>query len=85
LNKIPGVNCLPTDGTFYLLPGVQEAIERIDGVSNDLDLAEHLIEKAGVALVPGSAFGIPGHIRISIATSMENLTSALDRLEKALG
>ncbi|MEJ1402065.1 MAG: pyridoxal phosphate-dependent aminotransferase, partial [Candidatus Sedimenticola sp. (ex Thyasira tokunagai)] len=47
LNKIPGVNCLPTDGTFYLLPGVQEAIERIDGVSNDLDLAEHLIEKAG--------------------------------------
>ncbi len=49
LNKIPGVNCLPTDGTFYLLPGVQEAIKRIDGVSNDLDLAEHLIEKAGVA------------------------------------
>ncbi|MES9898366.1 MAG: pyridoxal phosphate-dependent aminotransferase [Sedimenticola sp.] len=85
LNKIPGVNCLPTDGTFYLLPGVQEAIKRIDGVSNDLDLAEHLIEKAGVALVPGSAFGIPGHIRISIATSMENLISALDRLEKALG
>ncbi|MES9882721.1 MAG: pyridoxal phosphate-dependent aminotransferase [Sedimenticola sp.] len=84
LNKIPGVSCLPTDGTFYLLPGVQEAIKGIDGVSNDLELAEHLIEKAGVALVPGSAFGIPGHIRISIATSMENLINALDRLEKVL-
>ena len=82
LNKMPGVSCLPSDGTFYCLPSVQEAIQGIEGVNNDLELAEYLIEKAGVAIVPGSAFGIPGHIRISIATSMENLTNALDRMEK---
>ncbi|MCG8429445.1 MAG: pyridoxal phosphate-dependent aminotransferase [Chromatiales bacterium] len=85
LNKIPGVNCLPSDGTFYTFPSVQEAIDKLDGISNDLELAEYLIENAGVALVPGTAFGLPGHVRISIATSMENLTNALDRLEKVLG
>jgi aspartate aminotransferase len=85
LNKINGVSCLPTDGTFYCFPNVQAAIDRIDGVTTDVELAEHLIEQAGVALVPGSAFGLSGHVRISIATSQENLTNALDRLEKALG
>jgi len=85
LNKIDGVNCLPTDGTFYCFPNVQKAINRIDGVNTDVELAEYLIEHAGVALVPGSAFGLSGHARISIATSQENLTTALDRLEKALG
>ncbi len=85
LNRMPGVECLPTDGTFYVFPKVQGMIERIAGVNNDLDLAEHLIEKAGVALVPGSAFGLGGYVRISIATSRENLEGALDRLEGALG
>jgi aspartate aminotransferase len=85
LNKINGVSCLPTDGTFYCFPNVQAAIDRIDGVTTDVELAEHLIEQAGVALVPGSAFGLSGHVRISIATSQENLTNALDRLEQALG
>ncbi len=84
LNKMPGVSCLPTDGTFYCMPGVQEAIEKIDGVNNDLELAEYLIKHAGVALIPGSAFGLSGHIRISIATGMENLEKALDRIEKVL-
>ena len=81
LNRMPGVSCLPTDGTFYLFPNVQELIERLDGVGNDVDLAEYLIEKAGVALVPGSAFGLGGHIRLSIATSMANLEKALERIE----
>jgi aspartate aminotransferase len=81
LNRIPGVECLSTDGTFYVFPSVAGLIDAIDGVKNDLDLAEYLIEKAGVALVPGSAFGTPGHVRISIATSMENLSKALDRIE----
>ncbi|MCB1762192.1 MAG: pyridoxal phosphate-dependent aminotransferase [Gammaproteobacteria bacterium] len=84
LNNIPGVDCLATDGTFYLFPKMDAALKRIDGVNNDLDLAEYLIEQAGVALVPGSAFGLAGHVRISIATSMSKLTSALDRLEKVL-
>ena len=84
LNKLPGVECLPADGTFYLFPKIEAALERIDGVNNDLQLAEYLIERAGVALVPGSAFGLSGHLRLSIATSMENLTNALDRMEKVL-
>ncbi len=84
LNKIPGVECLPSDGTFYCFPKVQEAINKLDGVNTDVELAEYLIEQAGVALVPGSAFGLAGHVRISIATSQENLTNALDRIEKVL-
>ncbi len=84
LNQIPGVECLETDGTFYCFPKVEAAIKRVHGVNNDLDLSEYLIDKAGVALVPGSAFGLSGHIRISIATSMDNLEKALDRIEAAL-
>jgi aspartate aminotransferase len=61
---------------------VQQLIDRLDGVSDDLELGEYLIEKAGVAMVPGSAFGLSGHIRLSIATSMEVLESALERIEK---
>ncbi len=84
LNKMPGVNCLSTDGTFYVFPSVTGLIDAIDGVNDDLELAEYLIEKAGVALVPGSAFGSPDFARISIATSMENLSNALDRIEKVI-
>ena len=83
LNRIPGFHCLPADGTFYCFPRVSEALKRL-GMRSDLELAELLIEQAGVALVPGSAFGADGYVRISIATSMENLTKALDRMEKAL-
>jgi aspartate aminotransferase len=85
LQAMTGVECLPGDGTFYTFPRVQGLIEAVDGVSNDVELAEHLIEHAGVALVPGSAFGTPGHVRLSIATSMENLTRALDRIAGVLG
>ena len=84
LNKMPGVECLSTDGTFYVFPSVTGLIDAIDGVNDDLELSEYLIEKASVALVPGSAFGSPGFARISIATSMENLSNALDRIEKAI-
>jgi len=84
LNRIPGVECLPTDGTFYVFPSVAGLVDAINGVKNDLDLAEYLIEKAGVALVPGTAFGLGGHVRISIATSMENLEKALDRIEAVI-
>ncbi len=84
LNRIPGVDCLATDGTFYCFPNIEEALKRIDGIKNDMELAEYLIENAGVALVPGSAFGLDGHVRLSIATSMENLTNAMGRLEKVL-
>jgi len=84
LNRIPGIRCLPTDGTFYVFPEVEGLIKMLGTVRNDLDLAEFLIEQAGVALVPGSAFGLAGHVRISIATSRENLEQALDRIEGVL-
>ncbi len=84
LNRMPGVSCLPTDGTFYCFPSVEGALANIEGVNNDVELSEYLIEHAGVALVPGAAFGLAGHVRLSIATGMENLTKALDRLEKVL-
>jgi aspartate aminotransferase len=85
LNGMPGIECLRTDGTFYVFPSVKGLIDAIDGVNDDLQLGEYLIEQAGVALVPGTAFGSPGHARISIATSMDNLEQALDRIEKVIG
>ena len=84
LNQIPDVECLETDGTFYVLPNVSKVIERLEGITDDLDLSEYLIEHGGVAVVPGSAFGAPGHIRLSIATSMANLEKAMERLTSAL-
>ncbi len=81
LNEIDGIECLPTDGTFYVFPNVEKLIARLEGISNDLEFAEYLIMKAGVAIVPGSAFGCEGHIRISIATSMDNLTHAIARIK----
>ena len=79
-NSIAGMRCLPSNGTFYSFPNVEEMIERIDGVSNDTELATLLLDKTGVALVPGSAFGSAGHIRISFATSMANLEQAMERI-----
>ncbi|MEQ1529532.1 MAG: pyridoxal phosphate-dependent aminotransferase [Methylococcales bacterium] len=84
LNSIDGIECLETDGTFYVFPNVQKLIDRLDNINNDLEFSDYLIEKAGVALVPGSAFGCEGHIRISIATSMANLQNALERIKKAI-
>jgi aspartate aminotransferase len=84
LNKIEGINCLTTDGTFYVFPNIVALIEKLAGINSDLDFADYLIEHAGVAIVPGSAFGCPGHMRISIATSMENLENALDKIKAVL-
>jgi len=84
LNAIEGISCLPSDGTFYSFPDVRGFIEKVTGVNNDVQLSEYLIEKAGVALVPGSAFGSPGYIRISFATSLDVLKDALDRIENVI-
>ncbi len=83
MNQIPGVSCSPTDGTFYVFPNVQGVIERMDGMADDLVLSERLIEDGGVAVVPGSAFGAPGHVRLSIATGMANLEKAMERIQNA--
>ncbi len=79
LNAMPGVSVLPADGTFYSFPDVSAAMVKA-GFTTDVAFAEALLE-AGVALVPGSAFGAPGHVRLSFATSMDNLQKALDRME----
>lgn len=83
MNDIPGVSCSETDGTFYVLPNVQGVIDRLPGIADDLALCEQLIENGGVAVVPGSAFGAPGHVRLSIATSMANLEKAIARIKTA--
>ena len=85
LNQIRGVRCLPSQGTFYAFPDFSKAIAATDGINNDVEMAEYILDKAGVALVPGSAFGSEGHLRLSYATSMEALEKAMDRLEKLLG
>lgn len=83
LSKINGVLCPPSDGAFYLFPSVEAAIKR-QGLADDVELASLLLEKAHVATVPGTGFGMPGHIRMSYANSVENLTAALDRMKPYL-
>jgi aspartate aminotransferase len=83
LNAIPGVSCLPGFGTFYAFANVEAAMKNL-GVADDNAFAEHLINEALVAVVPGSGFGAPGHMRLSFACSMETLEKALTRIGKAL-
>ena len=85
LNRIDGIHCLPSQGAFYAFPDMREVIARRSGINNDIDMAEYLLNEAGVALVPGSAFGAEGYLRLSFATSMGILDEALDRMEKLLG
>ena len=85
LNAIEGIECTAADGTFYSFPNMQGVIDRLDGVKNDIELGDYLLEQAEVALVPGSAFGAKGYMRLSCATSMENLETAIKRLGDALG
>lgn len=89
LNSIPGMHCLDSGGAFYAFPDVREAITRLSsrgvtGDTSDVTFCEYLLEQAGVAVVPGSAFGAEGYMRLSFATSMDNLRAALDRIHKAV-
>jgi aspartate aminotransferase len=85
LNDIKGIRCAPADGAFYCFFSVEGAIANTPGVKDDVEFAAWLMEKAEVALVPGGAFGAPGYLRLSFATSMENLQEAMRRLKVALG
>lgn len=82
VNNINGMQALASQGAFYTFVNMQALIDRTEGVSNDVELADYILSQAEVALVPGSAFGAEGYMRISFATSMDNLREALDRLEK---
>jgi aspartate aminotransferase len=83
LNAMPGVRCRPGAGTFYAFADVSGAIAAL-GLKDDGTFAENLLVDTGVAVVPGTGFGAPGHIRISFACSMEMLEEALRRIERFL-
>ncbi len=89
LNAIEGVKCILAGGAFYAFPDMRAAIAKLHqrgtiAAATDIALSEYLLAEAGVAVVPGSAFGSEGYIRLSFATSMENLQEALKRMAKAL-
>ena len=84
LNQIPGFQCLASAGTFYAFPNVSEAIQA-KGLKDDLALAELLLSEAEVAVVPGSAFGAPGYIRLSFACSLDTLKETIRRLKTVIG
>ena len=84
LNKIPGVTCKETDGTFYVFPSFIKYIENSKTINNDSDLVLYLLNVAKVATVPGSAFGTEGHIRISIAIDISSLEEAMKRISGSL-
>ena len=71
LKKIPGIKCNPSDGTFYTFPSVEGLLKK-PGMTNDLEFSEYLLNEAEIAVVPGSAFGAPGYIRISCHQHGEN-------------
>jgi aspartate aminotransferase len=83
LNKLPGVSCLPGAGTFYAFARVEGAMKLV-GAKDDNAFAEYLLMHGGVAVVPGSGFGAPGHMRLSFACSMKTLEEALRRIDKTL-
>lgn len=85
LNDMTGVHCLASQGTFYSFPDVSATLPRINGgLANDIELVDYLLSKTGVAVVPGTAFGSPGCIRMSFATSIEKLEDAMKRLATVL-
>jgi aspartate aminotransferase len=83
LNEIPGVKCLMPKGAFYAFPNVKELL-KMAGLKDDFALADYLLEKAKIAVVPGTAFGMPGYLRLSYATSMENIVEGLRRFHEAV-
>ena len=84
LNKLSGINCARSHGTFYCFANIEDAIAKINGVENDVEFATYLLDKCGIAVVPGTAFGLPGYMRISFANSKEKLAEAIERLSNLL-
>jgi aspartate aminotransferase len=87
LNAIPGLSCVVPDGAFYLYPGCAGVIGKTtpDGkvIANDLDFVLYLLDDVGVAAVQGAAYGLSPYFRLSIATSMDAIKEACDRIDEA--
>jgi aspartate aminotransferase len=87
LNRMPGISCIMPVGAFYAFPNVSKLYGKsVNGktIKNSSDLSTYILEDAQVALVSGDAFGADAYIRLSYATSMENIRKGLDRIEKAV-
>ncbi len=84
LNDIPGVECPDCDGAFYAFPTFQGFLDSRNDIRDDVELASWMLDEAGVSTVPGSAFGTPGHLRLSYAASMDYLEEAISRIRKAV-
>ncbi len=81
LNNIKGISCLKPNGAFYVFPSCKKLLGKKTKLKTDSEFVEKLLEKANVAVVQGSAFGLEGYFRISYATSMDNLKKALERIK----
>lgn len=81
LNSVSGFECPKSDGTFYLFPRVQKLIDKMPAIKNDVDLAAYFLTEAGVAVVPGTAFGLSGYLRFSIAVSAEDFARAVSKIK----
>ena len=79
LNAIDGIECPRSGGAFYSFPKVQGLIERL-GLKDDVEFSTYCLEKLSLAVVPGSAFGAPGYVRLSFATSMDNIKLSVEKL-----
>ena len=84
LNGIPGFRCIPAAGAFYAFPNVTEAMRR-KGIADDTAFAELLLKEGDVAVVPGSAFGAAGYVRLSFACSIDTLKDAVARIRRVAG
>lgn len=84
LNNIKGIRAIASQGTFYTFPDISTAMQALN-IDNDIDFCAYLLEQTGVAVVPGSAFGLEGYMRISYATDPDTLNNAMNRIEKLLG
>ena len=84
LQAIDDINVLASEGTFYSFPDMNKLIKKFGNILNDIELAEFFLDKAEVAMVPGTAFGMPGCMRISFATSMKNLRESIKKNKKVL-
>ena len=81
LNNIKGITCLKPEGAFYVFPSCKGLLNKKTKLKSDTEFVQKLLEQANVAVVQGSAFGLPGYFRISYATSMDNLKKAMERIK----
>ena len=84
LRAIPGVKCAEPGGAFYADPNISTAFGR-GGIKDSVDFSARLLEKAYVAVTPGEAFGTTDHVRMSYATSLEQLDKGLKRIHEFMG